>query len=174
MQQAKLILFDMDGTLVENNEIAPMRGVAEWFKKHGNEQHVAIVTNQGGVGLRHWMEAGHFGSPASYPTADEIEARIDRVTEQLNPGMLTLFCYAYQNKKGTWGPTPEGEDDTPVWNHHWRKPAPGMLMTAMEYFGVGNEETLMVGNGEEDRLAAEAAHVAFTWADEFFTGVHHG
>jgi HAD superfamily hydrolase (TIGR01662 family) len=50
-----------------------------------------------------------------------------------------------------------------------RKPAPAMLIEAMRWFGVDPEETVMVGDWETDRQAAEAAGVEFVWAAEFFS-----
>ncbi len=49
-----------------------------------------------------------------------------------------------------------------------RKPAPQMLLSIMEHYGVEPTETLFVGNAEEDRQAAARAGVAFMWAADLF------
>jgi D-glycero-D-manno-heptose 1,7-bisphosphate phosphatase len=49
-----------------------------------------------------------------------------------------------------------------------RKPGPGMLIEAMDFFEIGPEKTLYVGDREEDRLAAEAASVDFAFAWDYF------
>jgi D-glycero-D-manno-heptose 1,7-bisphosphate phosphatase len=53
-------------------------------------------------------------------------------------------------------------------NCRCRKPNAGMLTAAMEYYRVGPEETLFVGNHEADRQAASEAGTAFVWAKDFF------
>ncbi len=47
-----------------------------------------------------------------------------------------------------------------------RKPAPGLLIEAMAFHGVGPEATLFVGDAEVDREAAARAGVAFLHVDE--------
>lgn len=42
-----------------------------------------------------------------------------------------------------------------------RKPAPGLLLEAMAFYGLGPGETLFVGDAEVDREAARRAGVAF-------------
>lgn len=51
-----------------------------------------------------------------------------------------------------------------------RKPNPGMLLTIMEHYGVGREETVFVGNHEIDREAAARAGVSFLWSERMFGG----
>jgi D-glycero-D-manno-heptose 1,7-bisphosphate phosphatase len=58
--------------------------------------------------------------------------------------------------------------ENPRWQTDWRKPLPGMLVEAMKDAGVAPEETLFVGDREEDRQAASAAGCAFRWAKDFF------
>jgi D-glycero-D-manno-heptose 1,7-bisphosphate phosphatase len=49
-----------------------------------------------------------------------------------------------------------------------RKPAPGMLLAIMEFYGIEPADTLFVGNHEVDREAAVRAQTAFRWAGDFF------
>jgi HAD superfamily hydrolase (TIGR01662 family) len=49
-----------------------------------------------------------------------------------------------------------------------RKPAPTMLFEAMAAVGATPGETLFVGDRDADAEAAQAAGVAFCYADEFF------
>lgn len=173
----KTIMFDIDGTLVDYDTRELMAGVREWFDDHANEQMISLITNQGGVGLRFWMEVGHFGNPTDYP--DEVAAlkHIHTVCEKLRSSekvnsinIAYYVCYRYQNQKsGAWCPVPIGVDERDYeWQKECRKPAPGMLELAMREAGALSNEALMVGDGDEDRLAAEAAGVDFQWAHEFF------
>lgn len=54
----------------------------------------------------------------------------------------------------------------------FRKPAPGMLTFAIHLSGVTSADTLFVGDMDDDKQAAEAAGVAFAWANDFFAEEH--
>jgi histidinol phosphatase-like enzyme len=98
-------------------------------------------------------------------------------------------CYAYQSKKGNWGPTPNRAtnaeaaawayndkdpqwvgwgDDDPMWSQAWRKPNAGMLLQAMADAGVSADDTIFVGNSDEDKAAAAAAGITYIEAKEYF------
>lgn len=168
MKTYKLICFDVDGTLVKSwsNELLP--GVADYFAHlDQTKTRIAFVTNQGGVGLRYWMEQDGFGEPEKLPTEQAVYERLDSITARL--GIKTTCCilasFAFQAKTGAWSPLPEGAGRQ--WAYSWRKPAPGMIKAAMVDHQIF-KSVLMVGDSEEDEQAARAAGVDFIWADEFF------
>ena len=168
----KLIIFDLEGTLSEYKTGAILPGVVEKFALMEQTQIrplYALASNQGGVGLREWTK--EFGDPSQYPTESEIRTLVNAVLSQI-PGGNTFdvhLCFAYQSKRtGVWGTIPADKQHLPVWNPDNRKPAPGMLLAAMHHAGVEAHETLMVGDWDEDREAAEAAQCYFMLADEFF------
>jgi HAD superfamily hydrolase (TIGR01662 family) len=167
MSWYKLIIFDVDGTLADRETSAVLPGVSQWFKQNP-QQIVALATNQGGVGLRYWMERDGFGEPEAYPTEEAVTDHLNRVKQALGIDAPTYVCYAYQAKSGLWAPTPTGMETDPRWRQDWRKPAPGMLLAAIEAVGCTASEALMVGDSEEDKLAAEAAGCAFEWSHVFF------
>jgi HAD superfamily hydrolase (TIGR01662 family) len=174
MQKPKLIIFDIDGTLAAFNSTEPLPGVREWFDAHYGEQTVILCSNQGGVGLREWMQSGNFGQPEKYPTKADVQARMAAIRAALGVEPRTLVCYRYQafNSK-KWCPIPADvpNEELIYWQQAWRKPEPGMLIYAMELAGVKPEETLMVGDMAEDELAAQAAWCSFEWAEDFFQRV---
>jgi D-glycero-D-manno-heptose 1,7-bisphosphate phosphatase len=49
-----------------------------------------------------------------------------------------------------------------------RKPAPGMLLDIVEYYGCSPAEALFVGDSLVDHDAAERARIPFCWSHEFF------
>jgi len=166
-EEYALLLFDLDGTLTEYKIGAILPGVREWFADY-SDQPCAIVSNQGGVGLRHWMESEHFGDPDSYPTEDQVRATIERVIAELKSDMDYNVCFAYCTSKGKWAPTPDDRENRVEWQHDWRKPQPGMLLDFINRFGVEVEDVLMVGDWPEDEDAAAAAGCHFQWAHTFF------
>jgi HAD superfamily hydrolase (TIGR01662 family) len=131
---------------------------------------IAIATNQGGVGMRYWMEAGGFGNPEKFPTAQEIEGRLRKILIELgiDPSIPVYASYRYQTREGEWTPIPREEADNPRWNSNWRKPQSGMLVQAMADAGVHPEETLFIGDSAEDQEAAQSAGCLFLWAEDFF------
>lgn len=166
----RLIIFDVDGTLADFQSGVLLPGVTEWFAAHGQEQIVALVSNQGGVGLRLWMETNKFGQPEQYPTEEQARNHIAAVQAQLPVSTRAYLCFAYQSKKsGQWSPLPDGtSENDPEWNPQYRKPRPGMLLQAVREAGCSRDTALMVGDSEEDRLAAESAGITFEWAATFF------
>lgn len=166
-KQYRLIIFDLDGTLADFPQGDILPGVKEWFTNHRELQRNAIASNQGGVGLRYWMERDHFGDPSKYPTEDEVWAHIASVIEQLDPTMYAKVCFAYRAKSGKWAPMPEDKEGDPCWLRDYRKPAPGMLNEFMGTIYLPSE-TLMVGDSVEDEQAAQVAGCDFQWAWDFF------
>lgn len=166
-----LHVFDLDGTLAALDSTEPLPGVAEWFDAHP-EAACAIATNQGGVGLRRWMEIKGFGEPGKYPTQADVEFRmacIETAIAQHRIPPAIYVAFAYQAKSGAWSPIPpEGQGD-PRWSPGWRKPAPGMIQQAMADANITDPaNVIMVGDSEADQQAAQAAGVQFQWAWEFF------
>lgn len=164
----ELIIFDVDGTLAEWQTGDLLPGVQEWFDHYAAEHTIALVSNQGGVGLRYWMEDGEFGEPDKYPTEEQARVTLDAINAKLPGGPYPLFvCYAYQSKKsGKWGPSPDGDD--PEWDPNRRKPAPGMIFDAIRECESTRRRTLMVGDRSEDLIAAQNAEVDYRDADSFF------
>lgn len=171
-----LIIFDIDGTLVKDfDSVDPLPGRVEFFSQPRLSQ-IAFATNQGGVGLRYWMQQGGWGEPEKYPTEAQARQRLEFIKASLGIFPETYVCFCFQAKNGNWGPTPydatssKGVDAAPPpeWRPENRKPAPGMLIQAMEAAGVAPSATLMVGDRDEDEAAARAAGCAFEWAEVFF------
>jgi len=165
MKDYKLYLFDLDGTLADRDRRTLYPDAAQWITD--NPDTWMIVTNQGGVGLRHWMETEGFGNPAEYPTEGEIWERLKALFSDDYHRILVAF--AYQSKKSSqWSPTPETDRQSLSWRRDWRKPSGSMLLHAMDRCNVAPEQTLMVGDSDEDQQAAAAAGCDFIWAHEFF------
>lgn len=175
-----LYLFDVDGTIAERDTVNILPGVREWFKAlDWRVDKVAFVTNQGGVGLRYWMEKDGFGDPSKYPTREQVIHRLSEIEQELVPPTQELnseiyVCFAYQSKTtGKWGPTPYGAiaDNFNIpqeWSMYWRKPAPGMLLQAMFMADVKPSDAVMIGDSDDDLQVAQAAGVKFVWAKDFF------
>lgn len=175
MRSYDLYMFDLDNTLVKPWTTQFLPGVEEWFRSSVGDSRIGIATNQGSVGLRHWMEVDGFGDPGKYRPAKMVEKDLIDVYFSIRewigfsvPEMR--YCYAYQSKKGIWAPTPEGlgMPHSLVWQHEWRKPSPGMLNDIMRVTRITPKRALFVGDQETDQQAAAAAGCDFAWAHEFF------
>lgn len=168
MKQYDLYIFDVDGTIAERDTKNLLPGVSEWFAS--NKAAVAFATNQGGVGLRHWMETAGFGEPEKYPTAKAVQERLESIAKELGVKWANIYySFAYQSKSSdNWSPVPAGitEAMSPEWFPASRKPNPGMLLEAI--FDNGAKLPVMVGDRDEDEAAARAAGIDFVHADEFF------
>lgn len=171
----KLIVFDVDGTLAETYTIKLLPRVRDFFHlvcKAGcrHSPALALATNQGGVGMRYWMEQHGFGNPARFPAQQDVEQRLHNLVARLgaDPLLSVYASYRYQNQSGEWAPVPPGQEANPRWLEGWRKPQPGMLLQAMADAGVTAHQTLFVGDSADDQAAAQAAGCAFEWAKGFF------
>lgn len=172
-----LIIFDIDGTLADRDTNVLLPGVLEWFESQSHNHTIALATNQGGVGLRWWMVKDGFGEPDRYPDEDDALDHVTAVVNQLGLSperradldLRTYICFAYQSKKsGQWNPIPDGKANDWRWLPEYRKPAPGMLIRAMQEANFSAPETLMVGDSEEDEQAAWGAGCHFQSASDFF------
>ena len=81
----KLLLFDVDGTLVDDNKniILGVKKAFHYLSLLDNPPHIAFVSNQGGVGMRFWMMRDGFGDPSQYPTSQDMENRHNKLAEDL-------------------------------------------------------------------------------------------
>lgn len=174
MTEYKLILFDVDGTLVgDYNSYELLPDVIEKLSTLKGAD-FALVSNQGGVGLRYWMTVEGFGEPEKYPTQFDAAMRIRSFANRIMLRIPQSWCshyvaFAYQSKRsGKWGPVPlDGERD-PRWAREWRKPDAGMLQQAMEDADVEKRDMLFVGDSEEDEQAAATFGIDFIHAKDFF------
>lgn len=170
-----LYIMDVDGTIAMSYSDELLPEAAKFFAEFDWEHDkLALATNQGGVGLRYWMEQGGFGEPEKYPTESQVTVRLILLRDQIVGDKIercaVYACFAYQSKKsGKWAPTPYAAGEIPnEWREDWRKPAPGMLLAAMKRFGETPENTVMIGNSDDDKGAAAAAGVRFIDEFEFF------
>jgi phosphoglycolate phosphatase-like HAD superfamily hydrolase len=162
---SKLYIFDLDGTLTQPFANELDADIAAWLQRE-RPQRVAIATNQGGVGLRHWMIQGNFGDPAQYPEELEVYYRVMDIAQDirdLTGGQVNSYVsFRYRSKAGNWSPIPDGRASFHEWSDQWRKPNPGMLLQALEDFGAAADTAVFVGDDwESDAGAAQAAGIEF-------------
>jgi hypothetical protein len=169
-----LHIFDLDNTLASRDRDTLSSAPAAWLREH-RPQRVAIATNQGGVGMRYWMDSGGFGEPEKFPTETAVRTRLAAIADAvraLTGGQVRVYmAFSYLSQKGNWSPTPPGREAEPEWSQAWRKPNPGMLLQAAADFGVSPEQCIYVGdsisNGS-DEVAAVAAGMAYIDEKQLF------
>jgi D-glycero-D-manno-heptose 1,7-bisphosphate phosphatase len=151
----RLYIFDADGTLrrttVEGLPCPNRPG--EWELIPGVRERLAeidwskvrfgVASNQGGVGL------GYLSLAAARGLLEEMVVEAFGVRAP-PPGSIQLCPHA------------------PHLRCPCRKPRPEMLVRLMRRFGARPEETLFVGDMDNDEGAARAAGTGFMWAHEFF------
>jgi D-glycero-D-manno-heptose 1,7-bisphosphate phosphatase len=175
--QLKLAVLDKDGTLttpksgskfIENpTDQILLPGVFEGCQRLIAAGFVlTIATNQGGVA------AGH-------KTLDDAVSELRYCLHLLSVQGISigraLLCPDFEGRECFVVSENSGKyfklsDLNPIWGDvigGFRKPDPGMLRAAVD---VSPTEAWMVGDREEDRLAAEAAGFNFLNADEWRNG----
>lgn len=101
-----LFIFDLDDTLLPAGGATLYPVVLAWFQANSWRK-IAIATNQGGIGLRYWMEQDKFGDPSRLPTVEDFEARIDEIFPTADSKPPVFMCARYQSKStGKWSPAP--------------------------------------------------------------------
>lgn len=167
----RLHIFDLDGTLAETWEAAILPGVKERLSDLTG--HVAVATNQAGVGWR-----AVEGKP--YPRASEVGGRLVEVAEAVPRLKDALWLVAIGDERVSlpaerWRALADALmgaasplDVRASSKLSWRKPRPGMLLTACDAFDVRREATIFVGDHHTDAEAADAAGVDFAEAKRFF------
>lgn len=168
-----LLLLDIDRTIVDFNDVSLYPAMVDRINemqaenaRAGEPLQIALVSNQGGPACH---DAGWNGN---YPEYNGVLTRIQMIKENLEAAVgrtiKVYTCYAFEDKGGTiYLPKAlEGMRNSVNWNY-MRKPGPGMLAAAMADAGVGFQNTLMVGDSQDDQGAAKAARCTFMWAEDF-------
>jgi D-glycero-D-manno-heptose 1,7-bisphosphate phosphatase len=167
IKEYSLYLFDLDSTLTETisgktfpNSVNDRRFIEGRWEKlldlHEQGKKTAIVTNQGGAA---W---GFLDQEAMNAFLKSLckSAEIDKY----------FVCYRDTGEKARASDRTDKALTVPEYYKEWdrRKPGPGMLIEAMDHFGIDRQDTLMVGDRSEDAKAAEAASCDFQWEWQYF------
>ncbi len=162
---AKLFLLDIDGTIADRDSTEIYPEALDFFARTSTD--IAFCTNQGGPACH---DAGWSFSD-KFPSLKQVETRLAAILDSIpfSANFGLYVCYAYKQKNGVViVPKSDKSIFEATTKEISRKPNPGLLLWAMIDWDVKPHECLMVGDRDEDRLAAEAAGVAFMWAKEFF------
>ena len=147
----KLAMFDRDGTinvdtghLFEPEKLELIPETVQEMVRYGadSDYKVVVVTNQAGIAKGLYTEA-EMRSLHRFMEGEleKLGARVD----------AWYFCPHHPDFTGTCG---------------CRKPAPGMLLTAMRDFDACAADCVMYGDKPSDAASAKAAGVGFVYAGE--------
>jgi D-glycero-D-manno-heptose 1,7-bisphosphate phosphatase len=122
-----------------------------------------IVTNQAGVAFGHITESDvryklhQVAIALGWMGVELHDGGLPVKTREVGP-LPVWACYAH----------PKARNPRYRIGHERRKPSPNMLREAMDWGGFSSDQTIYVGDREEDEQAAKAAGVRFQWAHIFF------
>jgi len=154
-----LYIFDKDGTLVsgmgdrpantpEEQHVLP--NVLEKIQALRLADHrIAIASNQGGVA---W----------GFITYEEAVFLVSDCADKI--GGVDAFRMCPFDPKASAKHT----DSEYAYDAECRKPRPGMLINIMRELGFSPDDTVMIGDMESDKQAAQNAGCHFFWAKDFF------
>ncbi len=153
-----LYCFDLDGT-IRRARLFPMLGsLFTW------DQRVLLGRRER---LQALKRAGHHLAAASNQGACAFGllslARAQRIAAETNRQLGDVFDAVFLCPHHPRGWRRPYHRACPC-----RKPAPGMLLQAMEQFRTHPAATTFVGDRPTDAAAARAAGVRFIWASDFF------
>ncbi len=165
-----LLLFDVDGTLVDRDSIELIPGRQEYIESLDKGINIALISNQGGPACH---DAGWPWSD-KYPTLQKAEERMEAIRLLISkvadrPVKMYMSLIFITKQDAVFLPDRIDPSD-PRANPWWRKPSPGMLTQAIIDFQVEPANAIMVGDRDEDKQAALRANCSFVWAKNFFRG----
>lgn len=151
----KCYIFDVDGTLVTTKKGGVYRhGADDWQWLPGRLEKlkglresgakIAFATNQGGVGY-------------GFMTEGDIAYELAKMS---NEGGFHAGCACYTH--------PNARLSNYRYEDPRRKPGPGMLLEIMEKLSIVIQETVMIGDMDDDAGAAYNAGASFIWSQVFF------
>lgn len=167
----ELVIFDVDGTIADRDSLQLNNEFGNWLFTNASDNSlpkIALATNQGGPACR------NAGWGDKYPSYEQVSARLRQILANIKSisgiDVDLNVSWAYITRSGDVI-TPSGPVQSVLEDEHergMRKPGPGMIDAAIEKSGVKRNQVLMVGDREEDELAAKNARVDFVWARDFF------
>jgi D-glycero-D-manno-heptose 1,7-bisphosphate phosphatase len=155
----RLVVFDKDGTLVKGvigkNGKSHCPDTLETQEYFDDVESKCAELVRGGAILT--VSSNQGGVAFSILTSDEADLLVRAATEYIGGLGYRVSFYHPNGKIAPWNQ-----------DHRTRKPAPGMLFDLMEQCEFTSANTVMVGDWDTDKQAAEAAGCAFIWANDFF------
>ncbi|MFN7728749.1 MAG: D-glycero-alpha-D-manno-heptose-1,7-bisphosphate 7-phosphatase [Bdellovibrio sp.] len=156
------LFFDRDGVIIHDagylkdaGVVRLIPGAAELIKR-ANQAGVAVVvvTNQSGIG-RTWITLENYKSVSlrMIELLEKAGAKLDRI----------FFAPFFKTAEQSPYAAPEFEFETRgvkqkgLWDDHFRKPNPGMLLAAASALGLDLPGSVMIGDRITDLAAAHHA-----------------
>jgi HAD superfamily hydrolase (TIGR01662 family) len=173
-----LYIFDLDGTLVEKFGTQPLPNVRNRLEQLASSGcKFAVASNQAGLAWRIMTNNSKF------PDVQSMGNRFTQITKALSrtahvPWFISVFDSRVNLSTHQYDKliadlvnacpkmTLRVEADP-----EWRKPMPGMLIAAGEYYSFEPDDIKFVGDYKTDAEAASTAGIGFVWAADFFGSI---
>lgn len=159
----RLVIFDLDGTLIEAYMDDPEKRFERVVWLPGRLERLRALTDAGGS---FGIVTNQAGVAFGYVTDQQVSDKLRRVHADLieNESIPVMIVACLTHPEATIARYKKADPR--------RKPNPGMLREVMEaadpvYAGQG-WDTLMVGDRQEDLMAAAGAGVPYQEAEAFF------
>lgn len=146
--EKKAVLFDRDGVFNKDTGYVHSIEKVEWIP--GARELVGRLTREGWL---LFVVTNQSGVARGYYTEDAVHELHEKMNLEFAKygGHITEFFYC-PHLKGA--PIPQYDKDCDC-----RKPKPGMVLSALQKYGIKKQNALLIGDSPRDVEAAEAAGI---------------
>ncbi|GAB4178333.1 MAG: hypothetical protein OHK0024_16380 [Thalassobaculales bacterium] len=145
---AKAVFLDRDGVINHDLGYVVRPADIRW-----TEDAAAAIGHLNAGGFKVIVVTNQAGVARGYYTAAEVEALHRWMADRLAEAGARIDAFYYCPYHPTAGLGPYRRE------HPWRKPAPGMILAAIERFGLDRAQCRLIGDRSSDLQAAAAAGI---------------
>lgn len=146
----KAVFLDRDGTV--NRYVGFLRNIEDFQLIEGVSDAIKLFHNKGYLVIVVTNQPVIARGEVTFEELDEIHNKMETLLGQDGTYVDDIFYCPHHPDKGFEGERPEYKTDCDC-----RKPKPGMLLTAADKYNIDLSRSYMIGDGDSDVMAGEAA-----------------